>query len=115
MKVLFVGLLFPLPAHSGGQIATLETLRSLQPFSEIDLLVPPPEHDREANQVALQRLLPNVRIHYYPTRAPRRLEMYITAIRVAATGRSYWERGWFNPELRGTRETFPPGEGGEAW
>jgi glycosyltransferase involved in cell wall biosynthesis len=114
MKVLFVGPLFPLPAHSGGQIAALETLHSLQPFCEIDLLVPPPEYDREANQAAVQQLLPNVRLHYYPARAPRRFEMYTTAIRAAVTGRSYWERSWFHPELRATVERLHAAEVYEA-
>ncbi|HSY52283.1 MAG TPA: glycosyltransferase family 4 protein [Thermoanaerobaculia bacterium] len=100
MKILFVGPVFPLPAHSGGQVATFETLRSLQALCEIHLLVPPPEHDREANQAAFQRLLPNVRLHFYPTRLPRGLEMYAAAARAAVTGRSYWALSWKNRELR---------------
>ena len=104
MKILFVGSLFPFPGHSGGQIATLETLRSLHPLCEIDLLVPPPERDREADQVALQSLLPNMRLHFYPTRSLRRLEMYATAAVATATGRSYWECSWYNRELRASVE-----------
>jgi polysaccharide biosynthesis protein PslH len=100
MKILFVGPLFPLPAHSGGQIATLETLRSLQPLCEIHLLVPPPEHDREANQIALRRLLPDIRVHSYQARASRGLGMYANAVLAAATGRSYWALSWQNRELR---------------
>jgi glycosyltransferase involved in cell wall biosynthesis len=100
MKILFVGPLFPLPAHSGGQIAMLETLRSLHALCELHLLVPPPEQDPETNLIALQRLLPDVRVHFYPPRTPRRLEMYALALRAAATGRSYWEHSWFNRKLR---------------
>ena len=100
MKVLFVGPLFPIPAHSGGQIATLETLRSLQALCEIHLLVPPPEHDGEANQIALQRLLPGVRVHFYPVRSPRRLQIYATALIAAATRRSYWAVAWQDRTLR---------------
>jgi glycosyltransferase involved in cell wall biosynthesis len=114
MKVLFVGPLFPLPAHSGGQIATLETLRSLHPLCEIHLLVPPPEHDRDANKTALQQLLPNMRLHFYPTPAPRRLGMYATAARAAATGRSYWECSWYNPELRASVERLHAREAYDA-
>jgi polysaccharide biosynthesis protein PslH len=104
MKILFVGPVFPLPAHSGGQIATLETLRSLQALCEIHLLVPPPEHDRDANQIAFQQLLPNVRLHFYPTRVLRGLGMYAAAVRAAVTGRSYWALSWQNRELRASVE-----------
>lgn len=114
MKVLFVGPLFPLPAHTGGQIATLETLRSLHPLCEIHLLVPPPEHDQDANEIALRQLLPNIRLHFYPTRAPRRLEMYATAARAAATGRSYWECSWYNQELRASVECLHAAEAYDA-
>lgn len=100
MKILFVGPLFPIPAHSGGQIATLETLRSLQALCEIHLLVPPPEHDQESNQLALQRLLPDVRVHFYPARLPRRLAIYATALIAALTRRSYWAVAWQSQTLR---------------
>jgi len=104
MKVLFVAPLFPIPAHSGGQIATLETLRSLAPLCEIHLLVPPPEHDRQQNENELRRLLPNVRLHFYRSHEPRGLAMYATALLAAITRRSYWELSWHNRALRSAVE-----------
>ncbi|MEA2336277.1 MAG: polysaccharide biosynthesis protein PslH, partial [Thermoanaerobaculia bacterium] len=112
MKLLFVGPLFPLPAHSGGQIAALETLRSLAPHCELHLLVPPPERDREANETELRRQLPDVHLHFYPEHVRRGLPMYATAALAAITGRSYWQLSWRNRALRRAvarlhaRETF---------
>src|SRR5258708_27034969 len=100
MKILFVGPLFPIPAHSGGQIATLETLRSLHPHCEIHLLVPPPEGIRDVNESELRRLLPDVHLHFYQAPAPRRVRMYATAVAAAITGRTYWALSWRNRALR---------------
>jgi glycosyltransferase involved in cell wall biosynthesis len=114
MRILFVGPLFPLPAHSGGQIATIETLRSLHPLCEIHLLVPPPERDREANESELHRLLPGIRLHFYPARVPRRSQMYAIAVRTAVTGQNYWALAWQNRELRASVERLHAREGFDA-
>ena len=81
MKVLFIAPAFPVPAHSGGAIATLETLRSIHSLCEVHLLVPPPESDRAANEAQLHRLLPDISVDFYSSREvqPTRLEMYTTA------------------------------------
>ena len=102
MKVLFIAPAFPVPAYSGGSIATLRTLQSIHSLSEVDLLVPPPESDREANLALLQRLLPNIAVHTYQPREvqPTRFEMYTTAAKSAVTRESYWASMWVNPELR---------------
>lgn len=106
MKVLFIAPAFPVPAHSGGAIATLETLRSIHSLCEVHLLVPPPESDRAANEALLQRLLPDISVHFYQPREvqPTRFEMYTTAAKSAFTRRSYWSSIWRNPELRVTVE-----------
>ncbi len=106
MKVLFIAPAFPVPAHSGGAIATLGTLQSIHSLCEVHLLVPPPEADRAANEALLQRLLPDISVHFYSSREgqPTRFEMYTTAATSAFTRRSYWASIWGNPELRVTVE-----------
>jgi len=106
MKVLFVAPEFPLPAHSGGQVATLETLRSLAPRCEIHLLVPPPERDADA----LRALLPDVRVHFYRSGERRGLAMYATAALAALARRSYWELSWQNRALRSAVERLHAAE-----
>jgi glycosyltransferase involved in cell wall biosynthesis len=106
MKVLFIAPAFPMPAHSGGAIATLETLKSIHSLCELHLLVPPSESDREENEYLLQRLLPDISIHFYSSREvqPTRFEMYSTAVKSAVTRQSYWASIWVNPELRAAVE-----------
>ena len=106
MKVLFTAPAFPVPAHSGGSIATLETLRSIHSRCEVHLLVPPPKGDRAANEALLQRLLPDISVHFYQPREaqPTRLEMYTTAAKSVFTRQSYWSLIWVNPELRAAVE-----------
>jgi glycosyltransferase involved in cell wall biosynthesis len=102
MNVLFVLPSFPLPAHSGGAIAAIETLRSLHPHCNLSLLVPPPAHDREANESHLRDLLPGVPLHFYSALSPQpsHSKIYRTAALSMLTGRSYWELIWFNRDLR---------------
>jgi glycosyltransferase involved in cell wall biosynthesis len=102
MKVLFITPAYPMPAHSGGAIATLETLRSIYSRCELHLLTPPPESDRAAHETRMQQLLPGVVIHYYQAleRQPTRFEMYLTAAKTVVTGRSYWASIWLNGHLR---------------
>jgi glycosyltransferase involved in cell wall biosynthesis len=102
MNVLFVLPSFPLPAHSGGAIAAIETLRSLHPHCNLSLLVPPPAHDREVNESHLRDLLPGVRLHFYAALSPQpsHWKIYRTAALSMLTGRSYWELIWFNRDLR---------------
>lgn len=108
MKVLFIAPAFPVPAHSGGAIATLGTLQSIHSLCEVHLLVPPPESDRAANEALLQRLLPDISVHFYSSREvqPTRFEMYTTAAKSAFTRRSYWASIWGNPELRAAVESL---------
>ncbi|MGH9960088.1 MAG: hypothetical protein ACREBC_23685, partial [Pyrinomonadaceae bacterium] len=106
MKVLFVAPSHPLPAHSGGAIATLETLSIINSLCEVHLLVPPPVSDRVASESLLERLLPDVTVHSYPPREvqPTRFEMYTTAAKSALTRQSYWASIWMNLELRSAVE-----------
>jgi len=102
MKVLFITPAYPVPAHSGGAIATLGTLRSIYLRCELHLLTPPPESDRAAHETRMQQLLPGVVIHYYQALEPQpaRFEMYTTAAKTVVTGRSYWASIWLNRNLR---------------
>ncbi len=102
MKVLFIAPLYPMPAHSGGAIATLGTLQGIHSLCEVHLLVPLPESDRAANETLLQRLLPDISVHFYSSREvqPTRFEMYTTAAKSAVMRKSYWASIWLNPELR---------------
>lgn len=102
MKVLFIVPCFPVPAHSGATIAALDTLRSLHALCELHLLAPQPDAAGSANQVLLHQLLPGISVHFYQARdaQPARLEMYATAAQAAIRGKTYWERTWFNRDLR---------------
>jgi glycosyltransferase involved in cell wall biosynthesis len=104
MKPLFIARWFPVPANSGGAIATLETLRSIHSLCELHLLTPPPENDRIANEASLKALLPGIVVHYYKSQsAPAsRLKMYTTALKGMLTGESYWKVLWLNRNLRST-------------
>jgi glycosyltransferase involved in cell wall biosynthesis len=108
MKVLFIAPSFPIPAHSGGAIATLGTLQSIHSLCEVHLLVPPPESGRAANEDLLRSLLPDISVSFYSAREvqPTRLEMYTTAAKSAVTRQSYWASIWLNPELRAAVESL---------
>jgi polysaccharide biosynthesis protein PslH len=108
MKVLFIAPAFPMPAHSGGAVATLETLKSIHSLCELHLLVPPPESNREENEHLMQRQLPDISIHFFSSREvqPTRFEMYSTAAKSAVTRQSYWASIWMNPELRAAVESL---------
>jgi len=102
LKVLFVVPSFPLPPHSGGAIAALETLRSIADMCKLHLLTPRPETSFESNMSALKELLPQATVHFYEPRDPQtpRFEMYKTAALTTVTGKSYWAMNWHNRELR---------------
>jgi polysaccharide biosynthesis protein PslH len=102
MKVLFIAPSFPLPAHSGGAIATLETLKSIHSLCDLHLLVPPPESDRSNQESLLRSLLPDIVVDFYTSREaqPTRLEMYTTAAKSTLKKQSYWSSIWINPSLR---------------
>ena len=108
MKVLFIAHTYPLPPHSGGAIATLETLRSIQNLCELHLLVPPPSpgSERAAHEGLLSELLPDVVVHFYqPSEAqPARFEMYAAAAKSAISRQSYWASIWLNRDLRAAVE-----------
>jgi len=108
MKVLFIAPSYPVPADSGGAIATLGTLQSIHPLCEVHLLVPPPGSDCAENEALMQRLLPNISLHFYSSRKmqPTRFEMYTTAAKSTVTRQSYWASIWVNPELRAAVESL---------
>ena len=102
LKVLFVVPSFPLPPHSGGAIAALETLLSIADKCNLHLLTPRPETNFESNVSALKEMLPQATMHFYEARVPQtpRFEMYKTAALTTVTGKSYWAMNWHNRELR---------------
>jgi glycosyltransferase involved in cell wall biosynthesis len=102
MKVLFIAPLFPIPAHSGSAIATLETLRSLHSRCQLDVLVPSMQSGHPYDPGVLKSVLPGVAVYSYASRKvqPSRIEMYTTAARTAFTRQSYWALNWINPDLR---------------
>ena len=102
MKVLFIAPHFPVPANSGGAIATLETLRSIHSLCDLHLLVPPPDSEHTSRLAELRRLLPNISLHFYRMREtePKRFQMYKTGVMSALTAQSYWAFIWTNPKLR---------------
>ena len=102
LKVLFVIPSFPLPAHSGGAIATFETLRSVAGRCNLHVLTPSPQTNPELNLVALTDALPGVTVHSYEARDQQlpKFEMYTTAALTTVTGKPYWALSWRNRDLR---------------
>jgi len=108
MKVLFVVPRFPMPAHSGADIAAIETLRSIHGLCDLHLLTPPPPSDHDANVELLSGAMPRMPVHFYRPRAPLtgRLELYASASVAILTGGSLIGMAWKNGGLRESVESL---------
>ncbi len=96
MRVLYVAPYSLARDHSGCQIASLETVRSLQGRCRLHVLVPQPSRSEPQDLGSLGGAAPDAKVHFYRQPSVRwtRVQSYRLAAASAVTGRSYLAGRW---------------------
>jgi glycosyltransferase involved in cell wall biosynthesis len=96
MRVLYIAPHSLARDHSGSQIASLETLRSLQGRCRLHVLVPRPTANEGDDLGVLRQAAPDAKVHFYrqPSMRWTRVQSYRLAAASAVTGRSYLAGTW---------------------